>query len=326
MGIGGDYEEREEHESFGMVSFSRRTGNPGRLFGSSLRTHESYVTLAVKRAVRIHSNGCDRYYGGTRGDIVEVDLSAAQFADLLTTMNVGLGTPCTIRWLDSKRIPNPPEDIKLEVEKVRETFKSDMGRVAKDIHAKRKQVEEILSKKSVTQADRKQVIDLFRTMAMNVESNIPFMLEQFEEASEKVVQHAKAEIDSFITSNVMAAGLRSLSENAGTPQLTSGESADGPTSADEVAEEVLDEDMPKRWSDVYVPTALYIDRGEDDVQGGLAKIVRVEKSVSGGRPEWFVMVAEVPGVRYNYRHLLPQQERLKAEFGDRRARPDPDRG
>jgi len=56
------------------------------------------------------------------------DLSAAQFAELLTTMNVGSGVPCT-RYIEGKRIQDPP-DMKLEVEKVQDSFKQDMKDLA----------------------------------------------------------------------------------------------------------------------------------------------------------------------------------------------------
>jgi len=217
-----DREEHETHESYVMVQFSRRQGNPGRLFGSSLRYHESYVTLKVARAERVHSLGYDKYHAGSRGDVVEVDLSAAQFAELLTTMNVGSGVPATLRYVNGQKVADPP-DVALEVEKVREGFKQDMGKLAAKCKDDIREVEELLGKKSFTQSDREVILKKFRKVMMEVESNTPFMLSQFEEATEKVVQHAKAEVDAFVSHNVMAEGLRSLKERAeaeaGAPQL-----------------------------------------------------------------------------------------------------------
>jgi len=215
-----DREERETHESYVMVQFSRRQGNPGRLFGSSLKTHESYVTLKVARAERIHSLGRDSYYGGLRGDHFEVDLSAAQFAELLTTMNVGSGVPATLRYANGKKV-EPPPDVRLEVEKVREGFKLDMEELAGRCKDSIREVGELLEKKSLTKADRDAIMSKFRKVMMEVESNTPFMLSQFEEATEKVVSHAKAEVDAFVAHNVIAEGLRSIRERAAVdvPQL-----------------------------------------------------------------------------------------------------------
>lgn len=213
-------EEREEHPSYGMVRFSRCQGNPGRLFGSSLRTHESYVTLSVGSGERIHSSGYDRYFGSMRGEFIEVDLSAAQFAELLTTMNVGAGVPCTIRRFNGKKIENPPE-TQVEVEKIRTAFKRDMKNLASRCKSDVKAVQEILDKKNLTKADREEILNKVNRIMMNVESDTPFMLSQFEEATEKVVQHAKAEVDAFATANVLAEGIRSIAEqlNSKTPLL-----------------------------------------------------------------------------------------------------------
>lgn len=208
-----DSEIREKHVSYGMVSFSRRTGDPGRLFGSALKSHGAYVTLAIKRAELIHDGGHDYFYGNTRGDIVEVDMSAAQFAELLTTMNVGLGTPCTIRWLDGKRVESPPESP-LEVEKIRSQFKREVREHVASMEKEMDGLKDLLEKKNLGQADRKTILSKFESMLRKYRDSAPFMLDQFEEATEKVVQHAKAEVDAFVTHNVIAEGLRSIAERA----------------------------------------------------------------------------------------------------------------
>lgn len=76
---------------------------------------------------------------------------------------------------------------------------------------------------------------------------------------------------------------------------------------------------------MYVNGAMYIDHGEDDRAGGLATIASRSKAVSAGRQTWFVEFEEVSG-SFNYPMLLEQQEKLKREYGGRRAHPDPDFG
>lgn len=212
-------EEKEEHPSYGMVGFSRVTGNPGRLFGSPLRSHESFVTLRVSHGVRIHELGYDRFYGPIRGEILEVILSAGQFSELLTTMNIGNGVPCTIRYIDGKEVPKPPEESELEVEKVRKGFKKDMKDIVSQIKKDRADLNKLLDKKTLSKADKDTISWIVGKVEQHVEANMPFMLSQFEEASEKVVKHAKAEVDAFITSNIIAAGLRAIKERAEVPQL-----------------------------------------------------------------------------------------------------------
>jgi hypothetical protein len=85
--------------------------------------------------------------------------------------------------------------------------------------------------------------------------------------------------------------------------------------------------IPKKGDKIYVPTSLHISRGSDDVQGGLATIESVEISEhlpAGHYNSIMVSVKEVPGVGYNYTHLLEIQEKLAKEFGENAAYPDPD--
>lgn len=207
-------EEREEHPSYGMVGFYRTTGNPGRLFGSPLKSHEHYVTLRIGRGTRFNQYGQDRFHGGLRGELIEVIMSAGQFSELLTTMNIGTGVPCTIQYLLGKKVEGPPDDAELEVEKVRRTFKKDMADVVAKVKEKKKELASILDKKTLSKADKERIMSIVASVEMHVESNAPFMVSQFEEAAEKVVKHSKAEIDAFVTHNVLAEGLRAIRERA----------------------------------------------------------------------------------------------------------------
>jgi hypothetical protein len=75
--------------------------------------------------------------------------------------------------------------------------------------------------------------------------------------------------------------------------------------------------------EIYVDTALHLHHGRDDVRGGRARVVRVHEGYHGVKGV-FVEVAEHPGDLYPWDVLGPTQEKLKEEFGDQRARPDPD--
>ena len=86
--------------------------------------------------------------------------------------------------------------------------------------------------------------------------------------------------------------------------------------------------LPKKpiiGSKIYVESRFYISHGSDDYCGGLATITGASKSMSGGEMEWFI---DVNGgeQNYNYAMLIEKgvQERLKKEFGKKKAHPDPD--
>ena len=77
--------------------------------------------------------------------------------------------------------------------------------------------------------------------------------------------------------------------------------------------------LPKIGSDIYVPTQWYIDRGEDDISGGLAEVKKIEHMGNNT----FIHVREVSNA-FNWDYLKSNQEEWKKEYGQRRACPDPD--
>jgi len=205
-----------KHESYGMVSFSHRSGNP-KLFHSALENHYNYITLSVKTCTLLRGEDGDRLFGPMHGDIVEVDLSASQFAELLTTMNVGMGAACTIRSIGNKTLERPP-DIDSTPENMRIEFKARAKSFSKKILERANGVAELLKKPTLNKADRASIGDIIRTVAQELEKNIPFFVEMYQEATGKVVDAAKAEIEGFMVSAVRQAGLAALA--AGKVQIT----------------------------------------------------------------------------------------------------------
>lgn len=83
--------------------------------------------------------------------------------------------------------------------------------------------------------------------------------------------------------------------------------------------------LPKIGDDIYVPTAWFMSHGADDRMGGLAKVKEVKPGISAGETVHYVRTEEFPHVAYNWEgSLAGEQEKLKKQFGERRARPDPD--
>jgi hypothetical protein len=203
-----DDEQVFEHESYGMLQFSRISGHSGRLFGSSLPDQGSFMRMRLVRGKRRHGLGRDWFYGESKV-MVEVDLSANQFAELLTSMNHGSGVPCTIRFAEGRQMEKCPDE-KLEAQQVRDDFKDKLKQVAKNMEESKKRIDAILAKKTTSKADREEVEKLLGLIIQDVESNIPFWLKSFHEATGKIIVNAKAEIDAFMTTAVLNAGYKAL--------------------------------------------------------------------------------------------------------------------
>jgi hypothetical protein len=83
--------------------------------------------------------------------------------------------------------------------------------------------------------------------------------------------------------------------------------------------------VPRVGDLIYVDTSLYLDHGEDDVEGGLAQITKVSNRMSGGDDKCvFVEVAQTHANRNWTQFLYPEQKELMKQFGTRVSYPDPD--
>lgn len=215
-------EKTEKHPSYVMVGFSRRQGNPGRLFGSALPHHQTYITLSVTTATQVTRNGEAMYFGGMPGQLIEVDLSPVQFAELLTSMNVGTGVPGTLRCIQNVSVEKPPSQSSGEVEDIRAEFKARLNEVSEKLKGGRARAREILEKKgALTKSEKDEIETILRTTDKILLDYGPYLVDLFQEATSRVVTAAKSEIDSFVTHNVIAEGIKSLVKKASevVPQL-----------------------------------------------------------------------------------------------------------
>jgi hypothetical protein len=122
-----DDEFEREHPSYGLVHISRVSSGTSatRLFGSPLAHHYGTIRISIGSAKWLHGLHHDRYFGSNRGEHVEIEMSAAQFADMITSLNIGGGTPCTIRRLAGAEVPSPP-DYATEAEHIRDNFENSL--------------------------------------------------------------------------------------------------------------------------------------------------------------------------------------------------------
>lgn len=197
------------HPSYGIVRISRTTGGPGalRLFGSPLAAHYGTIRLTIGAARWIHDGHRDTYYGNLRGEHIEIEMSAAQFADMITSLNVGSGTPCTIRHLAGTSIPPPPDDA-TEAEHIRDSFEGSLNKYRAKAHTYRKEIEKLTGKLPVkVQNEIRIALDVIEDQ---LTANVPFIVKQFQEATSKITTAAKAEVDAFVTGVVRAAGLEAI--------------------------------------------------------------------------------------------------------------------
>jgi len=106
---------------------------------------------------------------------------------------------------------------------VRESFKEDMQELTANLKSLTEKAGGLL-RKAPTAEERKQAHALLTKIIQDVGQNIPFMLSQFQEATEKITTAAKAEVDAFVTHAAMNLGVKALREqSAATPDRLLGD-------------------------------------------------------------------------------------------------------
>ena len=193
-----------EHESYGTIIVSRmQSGGQHPLFGSSLQDRNT-IRLEIKSAKIARTLSTDFIHPGRQ--IIEVELSQSQWAEMVSSIGVGEGTPCTIRYINGKQMEDCPYIS------VRDQFDDEFDdSVQESLEGLRNAVaacEGLLGKKSVTKADREQVLSLIRKAYREVSDAVPFIKKQFTEQMDNTVKEARGEIEAFAMNHAFATVLR----------------------------------------------------------------------------------------------------------------------
>ena len=197
----------KKHESYGKLQVSRVSGGARTLFGSSIQ-HRDTVRLSVFRAEHERSSNMDWYFD--RGlPLVEVEMSQTQFAEAITSMNMGSGVPVTIKYTEGRDMEECPHTSKIE--EFNDEFTNQMEEIARRMEATIKRTREVLrQKKTINKSEKEEILHGLSMLIQEVGSNIPFINEQFTEQMEKTVLESKGEVEGFILNKVQTLGLKEL--------------------------------------------------------------------------------------------------------------------
>lgn len=203
----------ENHPAFGQVRFDRvSSSGTVPMYGASTQFHPTFIRLRISRSYRVHDLRSD-YYHNKGGPLIEVDLTPLQFADLLTTMNYSGGVPCTIRSVKGEDVPWIPVDDQNEIGRVRDGFKREVKEKFSESrmqHTTKVALDILMSKRPLKRADRDKICDIVRKISMAVSGNIPFVMDQFVSAAERVQSEVKREIESFMDMAIERAGIDAI--------------------------------------------------------------------------------------------------------------------
>lgn len=199
-----DDTQKESHESYGMLRIGRSTGHNTVLFGSSIPHHHT-ITLSIHPGEVVRNLNHDQYHG-KHLPFIEVEMSQAQYAEAITSMNMGSGVPVTVRHFNGKDMEKPTftnKRVQFEQE-----FKKSMQDLEKRLSRLTEDAEDVLmNKKSLNKNDRNTILNELNALKRELASNIPFMASSYNEQMDKTAQETKAEVEAFTINKLNQLGL-----------------------------------------------------------------------------------------------------------------------
>ncbi len=199
-------EEKQKHSSFGQIRFIRSHSNGMDFYGSELNQND-YISLEIDNSEIIRELTQDWYY--PTNSIIRLRMSSNQFAELITSLNSGSGTPCTIERLRGEKIDQLPiQESRKDF--VHRKFEDRMEEFGQKLKERQDKANEIIKKPKLSRADARELGFHIEWLTMEIEKNIPFFGKCFQENMDEVVLEAKTEIENAIQTKITNAGMESL--------------------------------------------------------------------------------------------------------------------
>jgi hypothetical protein len=205
----------ERHESFGCIQANRVSGST-KLVGSAVDTHMHFIVIRIKRAQfetsKFNARSTIWPNHGIDDEIVEVAMSAAQWAEMITCMNVGLGIPCTLRYVRGRRMEDVPDTHSDPTDRILREFQEELKKAPKDAYKAQEKLLALIESAGLSGKKTAELAAAARAVAPRFEANVPFILKEFSEAAEKSVAAVKSEIDASLSLMAMNLGLERMRE------------------------------------------------------------------------------------------------------------------
>lgn len=212
--------ELRRHPAYAQIAASRVSGSAV-LYGSELQ-HHNYIAIRINTSE--HKRTLSRDWFHARHEIVEVLLSEAQWATFVSAMNVGDGVPCTLSSVDRKQVPQIPEPEETH----HDTFAKEAAKALFDVKKRIIGIAASLPKDGpLSKTKVAEVARSLHVVAEHLTGNVNFVAESFQEHMEAVTEKAKIEVNAFVTSAVMRAGLKALKDQPVVALLEKHDDKDG---------------------------------------------------------------------------------------------------
>lgn len=193
------------HPAFAMASVHRsQYGPPGAKLNDSDILHHETITLAIHEARRTRGNKHDHHFADKL--VVEVEMSMAQWAGLVSSMNT-VGVPVTMKYvrdgklqavpgiLEEPRLANTMAEAKVAASEAFDKIK-DYAQVVDDLVASKASVREI-----------REALTSLKFAIQNATPNVNYATQTLSRHAEEVVQKARADVEAMVVQHATQLGL-----------------------------------------------------------------------------------------------------------------------
>lgn len=209
-------EETRVEPYMAMVHFSRRNGH--KHLHDVDYPRDGYIVLTITEGMVKRSTTSDFHMAANRFPVVEVAMSELQFAQLISTMNIGDGVPGTFQYR-----PEPgTQSVWVEMPEAQKTteqkFSDDVKATAKTaVDAQTevtKMLRQLLAGKTINKGAVQAVLEQAEIAQRELSSSLPFILERADEDIGDRAARAKVEVAAFAKNIVQGLGMDALGERA----------------------------------------------------------------------------------------------------------------
>ena len=210
--------ERDEdvfsHPAYGVVILSHVHGGGGNVFGSDIG-HLGRMRISVRRAT-LHRHLNRDWIHGHGQELLDFEMTHAQFAEFITGVGKGEGTPITLRRAPETHAVSVPGIAKIESKN--DTFRREIRDAAiEKLDKMRAEVVRLVDLIESGKTPRAELRDIAANLARHVgqlPGNLEFVVSSAEEALEKATTDAKIEVEAFIGAKAKQLGLESIQQLA----------------------------------------------------------------------------------------------------------------
>lgn len=195
------------HPSFGQINASRvSVGGAGRgisLYGTDF-DHNSFIEVSIQTSELHRSLSHDRPH--PRKQVVKIAMSEAQWATFVSSMNIGSGVQCTLRFVTGQgHIPSIKDQ-----KKTADKFKIEMGDHLAGILEEVIAVQNAVDELNLTKGKLDPIKSALAKIRQDIKSNLPFIEESFDRHVEEIVEKSKVEIHGYMTGLLQQIGIDAI--------------------------------------------------------------------------------------------------------------------